>query len=71
MIKELLNNATEFDIFIKTYTGNHNDGHGNVVSNLLEPEKYPCVLMWKIEIDNDGPDYIDGEYVYLDDFKND
>ena len=27
--------------------------------------------MWKIEIDNDGPDYIDGEYVYLDDFKND
>ena len=70
MKKELLNNATEFDIFVKTHTGDHKDGHGNVISDLLKPEKYPCVLIWQIVVDNDFYDYIDGEYVYLDDFKN-
>jgi hypothetical protein len=70
-MKELLYDKSNFDIFIKTYTGNNHDGHGDVVSNLEEPEKYPCVLVWKIEVDDNGPDYIDGEYVYLEDFEID
>lgn len=69
-MKELFKNKNQFDLFISIYTGNHHDGHGNVVSNLSEPEKYPCVLLWKIEVDNNGPDYIDGDYVYLDDFED-
>jgi len=69
-MKTLLSNKTDFDNFLSIYTGYYDSYHGNVISYLSEPEKYPCILVYEIRVDNNGPDYIDGEFVYLDDFKN-
>ena len=43
---------------------------GYTVVNKLhsKPRIYPCILIWHEFYDSDGPNYIDGEYVYLDDF---
>lgn len=68
-MKTLFSQPIDFENFLKVYTG-YDKFHGNVVSNLDEPEKYPCVLVYEIKVDNNGHDYIDGEYVYLDDFED-
>ena len=67
-MKHFFSNKTDFDIFVSIHT-EYNAFRGKVVSCLSEPEKYPCVLVYEIKVDNDGPDYIDGEYVYYDDFE--
>ena len=68
MYKTLLNTKEDLDSLIKDNTGW--DGYyGNVVAWLDGPDKYPCVLMWEITDDPNGPAYIHGEYVYLDDFE--
>ena len=67
-MKTLLSNKTDFDDFLSIHTG-HDTFHGNVVSYIDEPEKYPCVLVYEMKVDNDGPDYIDGEFAYNDDFE--
>lgn len=68
-MKTLLSNKTDFNNFVSIYTG-YDSLHGKVVSYLSEPEKYPCVLVYEIRVDDNGPDYIDGEFVYLEDFEN-
>lgn len=68
-MKTLLSNKTDFDNFLSIYTG-YDPYHGKVVSYLSKPEKYPCVLVYEIKVDDNGPDYIDGEFVYLNDFEN-
>ena len=67
-MKTLLSNKTDFDNFVSIHTG-YDSYRGNIISNLSEPEKYPCVLVYSIRYDDSGPDYIDGEYVYRDDFE--
>ena len=68
MNKTLLKNKEEFESFVNSHTG-YIEGHGNVKSWLFEPEKYPCVVIWHIEYDGNGPDRLDGDFVYLDDFE--
>ena len=69
MNKELLKNKEAFEAFIHSYTG-YIPGRGLVESYFWsEPEKYPCVVVWNIEYDGNGPDILDGDFVYLDDFE--
>lgn len=68
MDKELLKSKEQFDCFVKSNIG-YNSYFGDVVSWLKKPEKYPCVLMWYIEDDSNGPAHMDGDYVYLEDFE--
>ena len=69
MDKALFNSEDEFNSFINENTGNI-PGHGIVArSSWFEPEKYPCVAIWEIEYDGNGPDMLNGEFVYLDDFE--
>ena len=67
-MKKLISNKTDFDNFLSIWTGYY-PNRGNVISAIGEPKKYPCVLLFEIKVDDNGPDYIDGDYVYLDDFE--
>lgn len=68
MNKTLLKSKEDFEKFENENTGII-PGHGRVVSNFWNgPEEYPCVVAWDIEYDGNGPDYLEGEFVYLDDF---
>jgi hypothetical protein len=68
MDKTFLKSKEDFDSFVNENTGNI-QGHGIVKRAFwFEPEKYPCVAVWEIEYDGDGPDILRGEFVYLDDF---
>lgn len=69
MNKTLLNSYDSFISFVDDHTGKI-PGHGNVVSDFWTgPEKYPCVVIWEIRYDGNGPDTLYGEFVYLDDFE--
>lgn len=69
MNKTLLKSKEEFESFVHSHTG-YIQGRGNVMSWLLTPEKYPCVAVWNFEYDGNGPDMLDGDFVYLDDFED-
>ena len=70
MLKTLLKSKEDFDSFINYNTG-YIPGHGNVASYFWSsPEKYPCVVVWHIEYDGNGPDELTGDFVYLDDFED-
>ena len=69
MNKTLLNSYDSFISFVDDNTGII-PGHGNVVSDFWTgPERYPCVAVWGIRYNGDGPDELYGEFVYLNDFK--
>ena len=69
MNKTLLNSYDSFASFVDTHTGMI-AGYGNVVSNFwANPEKYPCVVVWAIRYNGDGPDELYGDFVYLNDFE--
>ena len=69
MNKILLNSYDSFVSFVDTHTGII-PGHGRVVSDFwVGPEKYPCVVVYGIRYDENGPDELFGEFVYLDDFE--
>lgn len=69
MNKTLLNGYDSFVSFVDAHTGKI-PGHGNVESDFwTSPEKYPCVVIWEIRYDGNGPDTLYGEFVYLDDFE--
>ena len=61
--KTLLRNKEEFDALVKSNTV-------NAVSILDEPDKYPCVAIWDILYLADSPDWLEGQFVYLDDFES-
>ena len=67
MEKQLLKSKEQFDCFVSGHTG-YDSYHGNVVSWLDEPEKYPCIVMYDIEYNGNGPDHLIGDFVYSDDF---
>ena len=70
MLKTLLKNKEDFESFVNSHTGNI-PGHGIVDAYFWTgPEKYPCVVVWSIEYNGNGPDVLDGEFVYLDDFED-
>lgn len=70
MNKTLLKSKEDFDSFVHSHTGLI-QGHGNVEAYFwFGPEKYPCVVVWHIEYDGNGPDRLDGDFVYLDDFED-
>ena len=69
-MKALFEQKTDFENFVKIFTEGKDLYHGKITSYLSEPGKYPCVLVYEIKVDDNGPDYIDGEYVYLDDFED-
>lgn len=69
MNKTLVNSYDGFVSFVNDHTGII-AGHGRVRSDFwISPEKYPCVVVWGIECNDNGPDMLNGEFVYLDDFK--
>ena len=68
MTKILLKSENEFISFETSNTG-YQPGYGNVCSLLSEPEKYPCVCLYTIRYNSDGPDELYGDFVYLDDFN--
>lgn len=68
MNKILLTTKEEFEEFERNNTGRL-PFYGNTSSCLDNPEKYPCVLVWDIEDNLDGPSHLRGEFVYLDDFR--
>ena len=69
MNKTLLHSYDSFISFVDDNTGII-PGRGNVVSDFWTgPEKYPCVAVWDIMYNGDGPDELHGEFVYLDDFE--
>ncbi len=70
MNKTLVNSYDDFVSFEDAYTGII-AGHGRVKSNFwTSPEKYPCVVVWDIMYDENGPDRLYGEFVYLADFES-
>lgn len=69
MNKTLLYSYDSFVSFVDAHTGII-PGYGRVVSYFCgSPEKYPCVVVWGIRYDGNGPDELYGEFVYLDDFE--
>lgn len=66
--------VTDHDSFVSFEDANTGilPEHGRVVSDFwAEPEKYPCVVVWDIRHDENGPDELYGEFVYLEDFDYD
>ena len=35
---------------------------------LPEPEQYPCVCAYELQYNDNGADYYEGDYIYLQDF---
>ena len=64
----MLTSKEDFDKFVK-YNMGYVPYFGDVDSHLSEPAKYPCVLLWTIKNNDNGAEYITGDYVYLDDFS--
>lgn len=71
MRKTLFNSKEEFDSFIDENTGLDVPYHGTVKRWFWaeEPKTYPCVAVWEIQYDGDGPDMLEYEFVYPDDFE--
>ena len=66
-MKTYIKNKNEFDNFVKIYENNNKI---NVLCYLDEPQNYPCILVWRTYVDIvNNKNVIDGQYVYLDDFK--
>ena len=68
MEKILLKSKEEYESFVEFNTG-YQKGYGIVKNLLSEPEKYPCVCTYDIRYNSNGPDDLDGDFVYLDDFE--
>lgn len=69
MNKTLLNSYDSFVSFIDAHTGII-PRYGRVVSDFWgSPEKYPCMVVWGIRYNENGPDELYGGFVYLDDFE--
>ena len=71
MEKTLFNSKEEFDSFIDKNTGLDVPYHGTVKRWIWaeEPKKYPCIAVWEIQYDGDGPDMLEYELVYPSDFE--
>lgn len=78
MDKILFKNKEQFDSYIEAHTGLfppptcswfYDKSTGEVISELYEPEKYPCVGLIELKHDSNGFDYLDGDFVYLNDFE--
>lgn len=69
MHKVLLKNVDEFN---SLKFSQQNLDHGNrspiVVWHVGEPEQYPCVCLYRVFDNPNGPYEVEGEYVYLSDF---
>ena len=68
MEKDLLKSEEQLDSFISAHTGILGF-YGRTVNWLDKPERYPCILIWQITDDPNGPAYLEGEYVYPEDFN--
>lgn len=70
MEKALFKNEKEFNSFISNNTG-YIYSHGIVKrwSWAETPKSYPCIAVWEIQYDGDGPDRLEYELVYPDDFE--
>lgn len=60
--KSLLRNEKDYDD-LKRFEGGINWFLG-------EPVKYPCICAYKTNTSDSGWDYIDGEFIYIDDFQD-
>ena len=67
MRKKLLKSVEDFKSLEKANIGM--TGMGWTTSIAEDPEQYPCVALWWVEDDSNGPAHFDAEYVYLDDFN--
>lgn len=69
----LLKSYDDFMNLINENTGNLGF-YGRTVTMLdssddTRPTKYPCVAVWNIEEDSNGPSYLESVFVYPDDFE--
>lgn len=71
MKKILFKNKEEFDSFIDENTGLDVSGHELVKKCCWteEPKKYPCIAIWEIPYNENGPDRLEYKLVYLEDFE--
>ncbi len=74
MNKTLLKSVEDFKKLISENTGRL--GFYGLTTTYLDPdnpkcapETYPCVIVWEIEDDDNGPSMLCGEFVYLSDFE--
>ena len=70
MEKTLFKNEKEFNSFINENTGWDVPHHGTVRRYCWakEPKSYPCIAVWEIEYNGNGPDMLEYELVYPEDF---
>ena len=71
MEKTLFKNEKEFNSFIGDNTGVDVPYHGTVRRYCWakEPKSYPCIAVWEIEYNGNGPDMLEYELVYPEDFE--
>lgn len=70
MFKKLLLNEDQFEILRDSYENvNYSNRREIIRWSLGKPEKYPCVCVYEKRYNSNGPDYYDGEYVYVEDFE--
>jgi len=73
--KSLLLNEQSYEHLRASYENlpeveNYTESTPHTAWHLSKPEKYPCVCVFTHYEDNSGPNYYDGDYVYLSDFED-
>lgn len=70
MEKTLFKSKEEFDSFIDENTG-YDPGYGIVKRDWVDrdPKNYPCIAVWEIQYNENGPDVLEYGLVYPDDFE--
>lgn len=71
MEKTIFRNEKEFNSFIGDHTGADVPGYGTVRMWpwAEKPKMYPCIAVWQIQYDSCGPDRLEYELVYPEDFE--
>lgn len=69
MFKSLLLNDDQYKNLKDSYENmDYSNKREKIRWSVGKPEKYPCICVYEKRYDSNGPDYYDGEYVYIDDF---
>jgi hypothetical protein len=70
--KSLLRCEREYESLKSSYEQlQRGAGKGPITQWLIgKPDRYPCVCLYNHCEDYNGPNYYDGEYVYIEDFEN-
>jgi hypothetical protein len=70
MDKKLLRDEQEFKAHREAHENlSYTNNEPRVEWCMGEPEKYPCICVFAVHYNANGPDQIRGSFVYLDDFE--